>query len=124
VAARVLMVAMLALGLTACRGGTTATPVATAVAHTAGNAPGGETSAPQTTAHTAVVVTAGGTAGQGTASPATTDCPVTPYADGPPTGSENDRAIAGLRRGPWYGGDALWAFPWLGKDPPGTLRCC
>lgn len=50
-----------------------------------------------------------------------TNCAVTPYADGPPTGSENDRDIGGLRPYRWYGGDGLWAFPWLYGEPPGTL---
>ena len=51
-----------------------------------------------------------------------TNCPVTPYAAGPPTSSAGDRAIAGLRTaGNWYGGDGLWAFPWLYGEPPGAL---
>ena len=51
----------------------------------------------------------------------TANCPVTPYAAGPPTNSESDRAIGGLRPYRWYGGDGLWAFPWLDGEPPGTL---
>lgn len=48
-------------------------------------------------------------------------CPVTPYSAGPPPGSEGDRAIAGLLAGKWYGGEGLWAFPWLAREPAGTL---
>ncbi len=50
-----------------------------------------------------------------------TACPVTPYAAGPPTNSADDRAIGGLRPYRWYGGDGLWAFPWLQGEPTGTL---
>jgi len=50
------------------------------------------------------------------------NCPVTPYAAGPPAGSADDRAIAGIRTlGKWYGSDGLWAFPWLNGEPPGAL---
>jgi hypothetical protein len=50
------------------------------------------------------------------------NCPVTPYAAAPPTGSADDRAIAGIRTlGKWYGSDGLWAFPWLNGEPPGAL---
>jgi len=106
---RVLLGLALALCLTACAGSVPATIVAT------------DTPAVQaTTLHTAPATTiATRTTVAGT--PVTANCAVSPYATAPPTGSAGDRDIAGLRGYEWYGGDGLWAFPWVAPDPPGTL---
>jgi len=60
-------------------------------------------------------------ASTGTPPRAPSACPVTPYAAGPPANSAGDRAIGGLRPYRWYGGDGLWAFPWLQAEPAGVL---
>jgi len=115
--------AVLLLFLVDCGGGS-ATPRA-ALTPTAVPAPGTVAPTPehappyQPPAATATRAALVGT--PATASP-TANCPVTPYAADPPTNSERDRAIAGIRTlGKWYGGDGLWAFPWLNDEPPGAL---
>lgn len=60
-------------------------------------------------------------ASTGTPPMAPAACPVTPYTAGPPANSADDRAIGGLRPYHWYGGDGLWAFPWLQGEPAGVL---
>jgi len=101
--------------LAGCVGGTTppaAAPAPATVAPTGGSPP--PPTRPATATRSALVGTPATAA-------LTAGCPVTPYADGPPTGSAGDRAIGGLRPYRWYGGDGLWAFPWLDGESPGTL---
>ena len=108
---------LLLLLLAGCGGGA-ATPIVAPAPATAAPTIGRATpTAPPATA-TATRAARVGTPAT-TASPA--NCPVTPYAAVPPTNSEGDRAIGGLRPYRWYGGDGLWAFPWLYGEPPGAL---
>jgi hypothetical protein len=106
---------VLLLLLVGCGGGI-ATPTTAPASATAAPTIGRATPpAPPATATRATLVGTPATA------PSPTNCPVTPYAEGPPTGSEHDRDIGGLRPYRWYGGDGLWAFPWLDGEPPGAL---
>jgi len=106
---------LLLLLLAGCGGGAATPSVAPAPATAAPTIGRATPAAPPATATRAARVGTPAT----TASPA--NCPVTPYAAGPPTNSEGDRAIGGLRPYRWYGGDGLWAFPWLYGEPPGAL---
>lgn len=108
--ARLLVLAVLASYLASCRGETPATAVATTM-------PPGASGTARAIPATATAPRAGTTG-----SPTLASCPVTPYAPGPPPGSANDRALGSLSTfAQWYGGDGLWAFPWVGDDTPGTL---